>query len=90
MNRLFEIEMEYGMHKEALNTINKAQTADKDYMRYFLMHADALAALGRFQESLAMLDNAEIKIAGEQKSYLNDLKRMRKAIINIASRVKKQ
>ncbi|MGR9100702.1 MAG: tetratricopeptide repeat protein [Gammaproteobacteria bacterium] len=88
VNRLFEIEMGYDLRAAALETIENARAKDKGYFRYQLMHADVLASMGRFDDSLSLLDRAEGQIAGKSEPYLKDLRKMRKAILEIIARLR--
>lgn len=59
VKQLFDIEMQYGLAQDALQTVTKAQTEDPRVFQYYLMKAQALHATGQQAEALALITTAE-------------------------------
>ena len=80
---LFNIEMKYGLYHEALATIKKALSQDKDNLRFYLMHADVLSALKRLSEARAVLTYAkQADLQGSEK-LKSDLNKFQTALIKL-------
>ena len=80
---LFDIEIQNNLRNEALQTIIKAKNND-DFFRYHLMHADILASLGRFSESIELLNTVQVQTV-KSSLYQADLSRLRQAVLKLAN-----
>ena len=80
MQQLYNIQMLSGMHKGALKTILKAIATYGRAFQYFLMQADALQALGRYEEALTVLQEAEMGVRGRRPDLLRKVQHMQRAI----------
>jgi len=85
INELFDIEMQNGLFNEALKTITDAKAADTGFSRFYLMHADALAALGYLPQAVLVLDEAERKFAQNDPKLKADVERLRRGVLNMAA-----
>ena len=79
--QLYSIQMINGMPDEALKTILKAIASYGRAFQYFLMHADALQALGRYQEALTVLREAEMGVRGQRPDLLRQVQQMQRVVI---------
>ncbi|NOQ13499.1 MAG: hypothetical protein GQ583_03330 [Methyloprofundus sp.] len=79
--QLYSIQMINGMPDEALKTILKAISNYGRAFQYFLMHADALQALGRYQEALAVLREAEMGVRGQRPELLRQVQQMQRVVL---------
>lgn len=80
MQQLYNIQMLNGMYQPALKTILKAIATYGRAFQYFLMQADALQALGRYQEALAVLKEAEAGVRGRRIDLLRKVQQMQRII----------
>lgn len=78
--QLFNIQMLNGMHKAALKTILKAIDNYGRAFQYFLMQADALQAIGRYQEAMTVLKQAEMGVRGRRPDLLRKVQRMQRIV----------
>ncbi len=80
IQQLYTIQMLNGMHQQALTTIKKAIARYGRAFQYFMMQADALQALGRYQEALIVLQEAEMGVQGRRPDLLKKVQYMRRVI----------
>ena len=78
--QLYSIQMLNGMHEAALKTILKAIASYGRAFQYFLMQADALQALGRYQEALTVLKEAEMGVRGRRPDLLRKVQHMQRIV----------
>lgn len=84
VNVLFDIEMGYGFYAAALQTVQNAKAGDPGFLRYTLMHADALAATKRYREALQLLAAAQQQWRDDNDA-LRNIAQLRKAIATLAN-----
>ena len=62
---LFDIEMAMRMHQQALETIIAARESRPDILPFYLMNAAVLTVLERFEEAMAIMQQAEEKFPSD-------------------------
>lgn len=77
---VFDIEMQYGLHQEALKTVTQAQEQDDRVFQYYLLRANALQALGRYQESMTIINIAEQLAQQYNPQLLGDVYQLKQQV----------
>lgn len=80
MQQLYSIQMLSGMHEDALKTMLKMIEKYGRAFQYFLMQADTLQALGRYQEALSVLQEAEMGVRGRRPDLHRKVQQMQRAV----------
>ncbi len=78
--QLYNIQMLNGLYEGALQTTLVAMEKNGRAFQYFLMQAEVLQALGRYQQALSVLHEAEIGVRGRRPDLLQKVQQMQKII----------
>lgn len=78
--QLYNIQMLNGMYEAALKTILNAISKYGRAFQYFLMQADTLQALGRYQDALVVLNEAELGVRGRRPDLLIKVQHMQRIV----------
>lgn len=78
--QLYKIQMLSGKHEAALTTILQMIASDGRAFQYFLMQADSLQALGRYEQALRVLQEAEMGVRGRRPDLLRKVQHMQRNI----------
>ena len=81
IQQLYTIQMLNGQYGQALKTIHKAIAKFGRAFPYFMAQADALQALGRYQEALQVLHAAELGVRGHRPDLLRQVQRMQRVVV---------
>lgn len=79
--QLYSIQMINGRYEGALKTIQEAIAIYGRAFQYFLMQADALQSLGRYQEALTVLQEAEMGVRGRRPDLLRKVQQMQRTVL---------
>lgn len=80
MQQLYTIQMVHGKYESALKTIHKMIAKYGRAFQYFLMQADTLQALGRYQEALTVLQEAELGVRGRRPDLHRKVQHMQRSV----------
>jgi len=86
--QLYSIQMMSAHYEGALKTIQAAIAIDGRAFQYFLMQADALQALGRYEQALAVLHEAEMGVRGRRPDLHRKVQQMQRTVLMQARRSK--
>lgn len=78
---LFNIEMQFGLPQDALQTVTKAQQQDPQVFQYYLMKADALRATGQRDAALALINTAEKLAQQYNPALLESVYRLKNQVL---------
>lgn len=78
--QLYNIQMLQGLYEGALQTTILAIEKNGRAFQYFLMQAEALQALGRYQQALSVLNEAEIGVKGRRPDLLQKVQHMQRIV----------
>ena len=80
IQQLYTIQMLNGQYEQVLKTIAKAIARFGRAFPYYMMQADALQALGRYQQALKVLHTAELGVRGHRPDLLSKVQRMQRVV----------
>ena len=78
-----------GQYEQVLKTIAKAIASYGRAFPYFMMQADALQALGRYQEALKVLHAAELGVRGHRPDLLRQVQHKQQLVARKYQRQKR-
>ncbi|RLA22407.1 MAG: hypothetical protein DRQ62_08010 [Gammaproteobacteria bacterium] len=80
IQQLYTIQMLNGQYEETLKTIHKAIASYGRAFPYYMQQADALQALGRYQEALTVLKEAELGVRGHRPDLLRQVQHIQRIV----------
>lgn len=79
--QLYSLQMMKGHYPAALVTVKALITTYGRAFQYFLMQAEALQSLGKYDEALSILQEAERGVRGRRPDLLKKVKQMQRVIL---------